>query len=88
MAKQKASSLENITWSDLGKQNISAKKVYFSWVLQVPTGGGGEGRLAADKQGALSGLGETVNSHRIPVSKVFGNSMASVSANWIRRPAI
>ena len=30
-----------------------------------------DGGLSADKQGALSGLGETVNSHRIPVSKVF-----------------
>ena len=65
-------------WCDLGKQNIPAKKVYFSWALQVPRGGGGGGRgwgvfegLAAEKQVALSGLGETVNSHRIPVSKVF-----------------
>ena len=25
----KANSLENITWSELGKQNIQAKKVYW-----------------------------------------------------------
>ena len=28
MKRQKANSLENITWSELGKQNIQAKKVY------------------------------------------------------------
>ena len=30
MQKQKANSLENITWSDLGKQSIQAKKVYYN----------------------------------------------------------
>ena len=28
MKRQKANSLENITWSELGKQNLQAKKVY------------------------------------------------------------
>ena len=28
MKRQKANSLENIAWSELGKQNIQAKKVY------------------------------------------------------------
>ena len=28
MKRQKANSLKNITWSELGKQNIQAKKVY------------------------------------------------------------
>ena len=36
MTRQKANSLENIPWSELGKRNIPAKKVYFSWVLRVP----------------------------------------------------
>ena len=36
MKRQKENSLENFTWSESGKQNISAKKVYFSWILQVP----------------------------------------------------
>ena len=30
MQKQKANSLENITWSELGKQSIQAKKVYYN----------------------------------------------------------
>ena len=30
MKRQKPNSLENITWSELGKQNIQAKK--FEWV--------------------------------------------------------
>ena len=31
--RQKANSLENITWSELGKQNMQAKKVYskYTW---------------------------------------------------------
>ena len=29
MKRQKANSLGNITWSELGKQNIKAKKIYF-----------------------------------------------------------
>ena len=32
MKRQKANSLGNITWSELGKQNIKAKKVYFQKV--------------------------------------------------------
>ena len=28
MKKQKENSLENITWSEMGKQNVQAKKVY------------------------------------------------------------
>ena len=28
MKRQKANSLENITWSELGKQNVQGKKVY------------------------------------------------------------
>ena len=72
MTRQKANSLENIPWSELGKRNIPAKKVYFSWVLRVPReiedngyhakffrGGGGGG--VGCKQSALSGLGEIFN---------------------------
>ena len=29
MKKQKENSLENITWSEMGKQNVQAKEVYF-----------------------------------------------------------
>ena len=29
MKRQKANSLDNIAWSELGKQNIQAKKVYW-----------------------------------------------------------
>ena len=32
MKRQKANSLENINWSELGKQNIQAKKVY-TWAV-------------------------------------------------------
>ena len=35
MKRQKENSLENITWSESGKQNISAKKVYLSCILQI-----------------------------------------------------
>ena len=28
MKKQKENSLENITWSEMGKQNVQAKEVY------------------------------------------------------------
>ena len=83
MKIQKANSLENITWSELENKTYQLKRFISPGNYRSQDGG-----LVADKQGALSGLGETVNSHRIPVSKVFGNSMASVSANWIRRPAI
>ena len=34
MKKQKENSLENITWSELGKQNVQAKVVY--WGLIQP----------------------------------------------------
>ena len=30
MKKQKENSLENITWSEMGKQNVQAKEVYLS----------------------------------------------------------
>ena len=29
MKKQKENSLENITWSEMGKQNVQAKEVYW-----------------------------------------------------------
>ena len=35
MKKQKANSLENITWSELGKQNIQGKKVYYYQALSL-----------------------------------------------------
>lgn len=75
MKRRKANSLENFTWSESGKQNISAKKVYFSWILQIAREIEDNGDHATlwfffffggvgdgeDKQGALSGLGEIVN---------------------------
>ena len=35
MKRQKANSLENITWSELGKQNIQGKKVYYYQALSL-----------------------------------------------------
>ena len=36
MKRQKANSLENITWSELRKQNIQAKNVYRAFSLTWP----------------------------------------------------
>ena len=33
MKKQKENSLENITWSEMGKQNVQAKEVYYMAVV-------------------------------------------------------
>ena len=35
MKKQKENSHEGITWSEMGKQNVQAEKVYFISVLSV-----------------------------------------------------
>ena len=35
MKRQKENSLESTTWSELGKQNIQAKKVYYGYELWV-----------------------------------------------------
>ena len=45
--KQKENSIENITWSEMGKQNVKAKEVYcyeFDWfiALFVPAAGIGQ----------------------------------------------
>ena len=32
MKKQKENSHEGITWSEMGKQNVQAEKVYYLWV--------------------------------------------------------
>ena len=34
MKKQKENSPENITWSEMGKQNVQAKEVYLSQLRQ------------------------------------------------------
>ena len=32
--KQKENSLENITWSEMGKQNVQAKEVYYAQLFK------------------------------------------------------
>jgi len=32
MKKQKENSHEGITWSEMGKQNVQAEKVYYNWI--------------------------------------------------------
>ena len=32
MTKQKENSHEGITWSEMGKQNVQAEKVYYMWL--------------------------------------------------------
>ena len=35
MKKQKENSLENITWSEMGKQNVQAKEVYYAEPISI-----------------------------------------------------
>ena len=35
MKRQKANPLENVSWSELGKRKIQAKKVYSSYLVRV-----------------------------------------------------